>query len=98
MTDTIATIMNELKQRRDWNNPEEVEIWFERKLREVQAEAVAEERERLRKEIEFVKTNIAWCRTKGIEADSGDDARQIGWDGACDLILSSLDKPLKVKK
>jgi len=98
MTDTIATIMNELKQRRDWNNAEEVEIWFERKLREVQAEAVAEERERLRKEIEFVKTNIAWCRTKGIEADSGDDARQIGWDGACDLILSSLDKPLKVKK
>ena len=39
MTDTIATIMNELKQRRDWNNPEEVEIWFERKLREVKAEA-----------------------------------------------------------
>ena len=96
-TNTIASIMNELKKRRNWNNPEEVEIWFERKLREVKAEAVAEERERVRKEIEFVKTNIAWCRTKGIDADSGDDARQIGWDGACDLILSSLDKPVTKK-
>ena len=38
-TNTIETIMTELKQRRDWNNPEEVEIWFERKLREVKAEA-----------------------------------------------------------
>jgi len=53
-------------------------------------QAVEEERERVRKEIEFVKTNIAWQRTQGIDADSGDDARQIGWDGACDLILSSL--------
>ena len=44
-TNTIATIMNELKQRRDWNNPEEVEIWFEKKLREVEAEAVAEEKQ-----------------------------------------------------
>ena len=61
-------------------------------------QAVAEERERVRKEIEFVKTNIAWCRTKGIDADSGDDARQIGWDGACDLILSSISKPLTDKE
>jgi len=53
-------------------------------------QALAEERESVRKEIEFVKTNIACHRTRGIDADSGDDARQIGWDGACDLILSSL--------
>jgi len=59
---------------------------------------LAEDRARVRGVIEFVKTNIAWHRTQGIEADSGDDARQIGWDGACDLILSSLDKPLKDNK
>jgi len=60
-------------------------------------EAIAEERKRVRGEIESVKTNIAWQRTTGIEADSGDDARQIGWDGACDLLLSSLDKPKAIK-
>ena len=48
-TDTIETIMTELKLRRDWNNPEEVEIWFERKLRDIQAEAVAEERNKIKK-------------------------------------------------
>ena len=42
MIDTIETIMIELKQRRDWNNPQEVEVWFEEKLREVRAEAKAE--------------------------------------------------------
>jgi len=61
---------------------------------EIRHQALAEERESVRKEIEFVKTNIACHRTRGIDADSGDDARQIGWDGACDLILSSQDKPL----
>ena len=60
-------------------------------ISEAIAQAIAEEREKMRGEIEFVKTNIAWHRTQGIEADSGDDARQIGWDGACDLILSTLD-------
>jgi len=60
-------------------------------------QAIAEERERVVGEIEFVKTNIAWDRTRGIDADSGDDAKQIGWDGACDLILFSL-KPLTDKE
>ena len=49
MTDTIETIMIELKQRRDWNNPEEVEIWFEEKLREVEAEAEAKAEEKEKK-------------------------------------------------
>ena len=44
-TNTIATIMNELKKRRNWNNPQEVEIWFEKKLREVEAKATAEEKQ-----------------------------------------------------
>ena len=48
MTDLIETIITELKQRRDWNNPQEVETWFEEKLREVEAQARAEERASLR--------------------------------------------------
>jgi len=44
MPDTIETIITELKQRRDWNNPQEVEVWFEEKLREVEAEAKEEGR------------------------------------------------------
>ena len=47
MPDKIETIMTELKQRRDWNNPEEVEIWFEEKLREVEVEAKREGRKEL---------------------------------------------------
>jgi len=49
MPDKIETIMTELKQRRDWNNPEEVEIWFEEKLREVEVEAKREGRKELLK-------------------------------------------------
>jgi len=69
--------------------------YVEKLREEIIHQALEEERERVRRDIEFVKTNIAWHRTQGIEADSGDDARQIGWDGACDLILSSLDTNLK---
>ena len=57
MPDTIETIMTELKQRRDWNNPEEVEIWFEEKLKEVEAKARAEERERIIKVIDSQKNS-----------------------------------------
>jgi len=57
MPDLIETIMTELKQRRDWNNPEEVEIWFEEKLREVEAKARAEERERIIKVIDSQKNS-----------------------------------------
>ena len=51
MPDLIETIMIELKQRRDWNNPEEVEIWFEEKLREVEVEAKREGRSDSQKEL-----------------------------------------------
>jgi len=44
MPDTIEAIVIELKQRRDWNNPQEVETWFEEKLREVEVEAKREGR------------------------------------------------------
>ena len=32
----IKEALTELKERRDWKSPEEVDIWFENKLREVQ--------------------------------------------------------------
>ena len=51
MPDLIETIMIELKQRRDWNNPQEVEIWFEEKLREVEVEAKREGRAGFRKKL-----------------------------------------------
>jgi len=51
MPDLIETIMIELKQRRDWNNPQEVEVWFEKKLREVRAEAKREGRTDFRKKL-----------------------------------------------
>jgi len=59
-TNTIETIMTELKQRRDWNNPEEVEIWFEEKLRWI--EAIAEERARLLEGTHLVMNNFETWR------------------------------------
>jgi len=41
----IEKIIKELKTRRDWNNPEEVEDWFSKKLYEVYSEARREEKE-----------------------------------------------------
>ena len=83
-TNTIATIMNELKQRRDWNNPEEVEIWFEKKLREVKAEAVAEERARVRWEMERMKNIPHLC-------ESG-EGRECEYVKAIDDLILKIDK------
>jgi len=92
-TNTIETIMTEIKLRRDWNNPEEVEIWFEARLREVEAEVRAEERARVRGEIEATPAtlNVENNNSQQIYENWGRQAMK-------KQILSTLDKPLQVKK
>jgi len=90
MADLIENIMTELKQRRDWNNPEEVEIWFEEKLREVKARAVAEERERVVGEIgkKLEKINDYPLHNEFVKGETE----------AYKNVLASLDKPLTEKE
>ena len=101
MPDLIETIMTELKQRRDWNNPEEVEIWFEEKLREVEAKAKAEERERVVGEIDDAQYNsrAEGCGLEDLGITNRYEAMEYGWQQCKEgvLELASLDKPLNKK-
>ena len=100
MPDTIETIMIELKQRRDWNNPEEVEIWFEEKLRAVEAKAISEERKRVKGVIE--NTFTVYFRSIYSQDCSRNETKEdksiemIKLSDVIDL-LSSLDKPVTDK-
>ena len=98
-TNTIETIMIELKQRRDWNNPQEVEIWFERKLRDVKAEAVAEDRARVRGNLPEIRVSalsllLNDCANCGqvINRSFVDDLTCRIQDEYKQKILSSLDE------
>jgi len=95
-TNTIETIMTELKLRRDWNNPEEVEIWFEARLREVEAEVRAEERARVRGEIEQTRNKLA--EKVMTVTNEGMERYLLGKIDVLDDLLDSLDKTLQVDK
>jgi len=94
MPDLIETIMIELKQRRDWNNPEEVEIWFEEKLREVRERSVAEERERVIEEI----NNTPIDKAHTYSSENADEYRTFdnGQESYKQKLLSFLDEPNEV--
>ncbi len=54
----IDEIMKELKERRDWKNPKEVETFFEQKLKEAERrkmEEIIKELKELEKDITFGK-------------------------------------------
>ena len=95
MTDLIETIMIELKQRRDWNNPEEVEIWFEKKLREVEAQARAEEREsELIVKLQMIRLGIQVFNKSEQERDQEEKKGLVRRDGGRTMSAFSLIKQI----
>ena len=98
MTDTIATIMIELKQRRDWNNPQEVEIWFEKKLREVEAQAVAEEMAKVRENLPKVIMPTVEPPPNNLSQNQIFASGQINMLLRVYDVLDYLDKPVTKKE
>jgi len=73
--------------------PEAV-AWYEQVLIETIAQAIAEDRERVRGEIYKKRKNILWEKHNRLDINL-DESK--GYNQALDDILSSLDKPLTDK-